>query len=96
MEHRAGYGIRFPVLFDASGDLATRLGPTHVPEAFVVTSSDALLYRGRIDDQYASVTKRRERATRHDLLAALRAVAVGDTRADRRHHAGRLHLRVVA
>src|SRR5262245_37076105 len=35
-KYRQDFHLEFPVLFDASGDLASRLTPTHVPEAFVV------------------------------------------------------------
>ncbi|MCP3916742.1 MAG: PQQ-binding-like beta-propeller repeat protein [bacterium] len=56
-EHRAEYELALTVLFNASGNLAQRLGPTHVPEAFVVDVEDRLVYRGRIDDHYESVGK---------------------------------------
>ena len=49
---RAEYGLRAPVLFDPSGDLAARLGPVKVVEAFVVSEADRLVYRGRIDDRH--------------------------------------------
>lgn len=35
-EHFAGFNVPFPVLFDGSGLLRETLGPTHVPEAFVL------------------------------------------------------------
>ena len=73
--HRAEYGLDFPVLFDASGELADRLRPTHVPEAFVVDADDRLLYRGRVDDRFEAVGKQRASVTSHDLRDAIHGVA---------------------
>ena len=51
------FKIQFPVLFDASGEIADVLGPTHVPEAFVLNADAEVVYRGRIDDLYGEVGK---------------------------------------
>lgn len=75
--HGEQYGLEFPVLFDASGELAARLQPTHVPEAFLVDAEDRLVYRGRIDDRFEAVGRLRQKVTSHDLLAAIEAVAGG-------------------
>ncbi len=74
-EYRREYALEFPILFDASGDLALRLGPTHVPEAFVVLREDVLGYRGRIDERFERVDRLRQEFASHDLLEALRAAA---------------------
>ncbi len=71
------YSINFPVVFDASGDLAAILEPTHMPEAFVVNAGDSIAYRGRIDDRFAGIGKRRARVSSHDLINAIKAVAAG-------------------
>jgi peroxiredoxin len=71
------FGVKFPLLFDASGDLATRFKPDHTPEAYVINKSGAVRYSGRIDDAFASVGKQREVVTTHDLRDALAAVAAG-------------------
>lgn len=76
-KHSGEFQIEFPVLFDASGDLAQALSPTHVPEAFVFDRADRLAYRGRIDDTYADLGKRRPQATTHDLRDAVQAVIHG-------------------
>lgn len=68
------FRIAFPVLFDASGELAERFGPQHVPEAFLVDAVDTLRYRGRIDDLYAEVGKRRAEPTSRDLRDAMTAL----------------------
>lgn len=68
------YKIAFPVLFDATGNIARQFQPTHVPEAFVVDVMGRLKYRGRIDDQFAENLKRRTVVTSHDLADAMAAV----------------------
>lgn len=45
---RDEHGLGFPLLFDASGELASRLQPSWMPECFVLTKADSLAYRGRI------------------------------------------------
>ena len=78
--HRDDYGLEFPVLFDSAGDLAKRLAPTHVPEAFVVDLEDRVMYRGRIDDRFVAVGTLRKEITSRDLADAIAAVAKGDSR----------------
>jgi len=75
--HRDEYALSFPVLLDSAGDLAARLAPTHVPEAFVVDRDDRVVYRGRIDDRFEAVGRMRASIGSHDLLDALRATAAG-------------------
>ncbi len=72
----AEYGLDFPLLFDASGDLARALAPTHVPEAFVLLPGE-IVYRGRVDDSFAAPGQNRAAATSHELADALAAVAAG-------------------
>lgn len=71
------FNIKFPLLFDASGELAAALGPTHVPEAFVVNPLGEVVYRGRIDDQYEELGKKRPAATTHELADAIAATVEG-------------------
>ncbi|MGE5192210.1 MAG: redoxin domain-containing protein [Deltaproteobacteria bacterium] len=73
-KHAAEFNIGFPVLFDASAELADALQPSHTPEAFVIDRNGRLAYRGRIDDLYADLGKKRTEASRHDLADALAAV----------------------
>ena len=72
------YRLEFPLLFDASLELARRLGPTHTPEAFVVLPGGALVYRGRIDDRFVALGQERAATTHHELADALEAVARGE------------------
>jgi mono/diheme cytochrome c family protein len=76
VEHAKTFAIEFPVLFDASGELAARLKPSHTPEAFLVKDG-TIVYRGRVDDHWEKLGKPREREARKDLEEALDA-AVAD------------------
>lgn len=71
------FKVEFPVLFDSTAEIATACQPTHVPQAVVLDAHGKVAYRGRIDNQYAAVGRRRDRATEHDLAAALTALAAG-------------------
>ncbi|WP_372365904.1 redoxin domain-containing protein [Candidatus Uabimicrobium sp. HlEnr_7] len=75
VEFQAQYKLQFPILFDSAGDLASRLQPTTVPEAFVVNKEDEVAYRGRIDNRFSSVGKRRTVSTTNDLQDAILSVA---------------------
>lgn len=77
LEFATEFKTSFPILFDASGELAAHFQPTHVPESFVINIDGQVAYRGRIDDLYASVDRRRSEATAHDLRDAAFAVAAG-------------------
>ena len=71
------FKITFPLLFDASGEIAAALRPTHVPEAFVLDTASQVVYRGRIDDQYGEIGKKRPVAATHDLADAINATLDG-------------------
>jgi hypothetical protein len=75
--HVKKFQFEFPVLFDASGLLAQALKPTHTPEAFVIDDQSRIVYRGRIDDLYADLGKKRTQATQHDLADAIAALRSG-------------------
>jgi peroxiredoxin len=70
------HGLPFPILKDVGNGLADRLEAERTPEVFVLDESRAVVYRGRIDDQYA-IGIHRASATRHDLVDALEAVLDG-------------------
>ena len=75
--HADEYGLMAPVVLDGSQRLAVRLGITHTPEVAVIGRDGAVLYRGRIDDQYKAVGRRRPAPTTEDLSDALRALVAG-------------------
>ena len=70
------HGLPFPILKDVGNGLADRLGAERTPEVFVLDGSRAVVYRGRVDDQYA-IGIHRPSPTRHDLVDALEAVLAG-------------------
>lgn len=77
------YEIAFPIVDERSPavgvSLRNRLSPTHVPEAFVIDSGGRLCYRGRIDDRYADVGRRRAEVRHRDLVRAITRVLGGPT-----------------
>lgn len=70
-KHARDFGLPGAISIDPKGALAKSVGATVTPEAVVVTSSGAIVYRGRISDLYADYGKRRRAATTHDLRDAL-------------------------
>ncbi len=75
--HAKAYSLPFPVLKDPRQALADALEARVTPEVFVLDPGFAVRYRGRIDDQYASRTRKRSEAKAHDLREALEAVLAG-------------------
>ena len=76
-KHAKEYGLTVPVLIDAKHQLVAATGVTRVPEVAVVLPDGTVAYRGRIDDLYTGLGKKRPTATRHDLRDALDAVLAG-------------------
>jgi AhpC/TSA family len=71
------FQLGFPLLFDASQELAALFHPRNVPEAFLVDATGTVRYSGRIDDIYADIDKKKAQPSRHDLLDAMTALATG-------------------
>lgn len=71
------FDYQFPVLLDPAQQLARQTGVTLTPEAAVLSEAGGLLYRGRIDDRYASLARYRNRPTQEDLRLALDAIQAG-------------------
>src|SRR5262249_48131904 len=69
-------GLPSPILTALGNGLADRLGAERTPEVFVLDESRTVVYRGRVDDQYA-IGIHRPAPTRHDLVDALEAVLAG-------------------
>ncbi|MHB1561704.1 MAG: redoxin domain-containing protein [Isosphaeraceae bacterium] len=68
--------LPFPILKDVGNDLADRLGAERTPEVFVLDGSRAVVYRGRVDNQYA-IGIHRASSSQHYLVDALDAVLAG-------------------
>src|SRR5262245_27493494 len=75
--HAKEYGITCPVLIDAKHDLVKATGATITPEAVILTPGGKIAYRGRIDDRYVELGKRRIAPTRRDVRDALAALLAG-------------------
>jgi len=54
------FRLPFPVLKDASGEIAALFGATRTPEVFVVDAAGAVQYHGMFDDQYGYLHRRAE------------------------------------
>ena len=79
IQYAGEYQIAFPLLFDASGELAHRLAPTMTPEAMVLDRTGTVQYRGRIDDLWIDLRKQKLEPSHHDLADAMEAVAAGQS-----------------
>jgi hypothetical protein len=86
-EHAREYRIRAPVVLDPQHDWVKKAGATTAPEAVVFSPVGEVLYRGRIDNQYAGLGKRRAVVTSHDLQVALEAIVAGQPIAEARTEA---------
>lgn len=71
-EHR----ISFPLAKDHDQQVARALGATRTPEVFLLDANGAVVYQGRIDDQYRPGITRPE-ATVFDLRRAIEQVLAG-------------------
>jgi len=66
-----------PAILDSTQKLVHAAAATVTPEAAVIGPSGKVLYRGRIDNVYAALGKRRPEATEKDLRKALDEVLSG-------------------
>jgi thiol-disulfide isomerase/thioredoxin len=69
------YAVEFPVFFDGDTEIAKSLKSAVKPESFVFSKDGKLLYRGRIDNRFASIGRLRNHFDQHDLLNAIVAAA---------------------
>jgi hypothetical protein len=76
-EHARRYDLQIPVLLDPRHRLVKLARATTTPEAVVFGKGGEVLYRGRIDDNYAAFGKKRAMARQHDLTDALDAITAG-------------------
>src|SRR5438128_1861360 len=66
-----------PAILDSTQKLVHAAGAAVTPEAAVIGASGQVLYRGRIDNVYAALGKRRREATEKDLRRALDEILSG-------------------
>jgi peroxiredoxin len=77
--HAKEYSLAFGIWLDPAQSIARAVGVRVTPEAVVVSPTGKVLYRGRIDDRYATSGKRRDDPTSYDLENALDQVLAGAT-----------------
>lgn len=77
LQHAAAYGHRPPILVDRRHELVRAVGATITPEVAVLAPAGVLAYRGRIDDWFGDIGKKRPAPTGHDLRDALRDLLAG-------------------
>lgn len=76
-KHVETFEIKAPVLLDPEQRLA-KLTKAHItPEAVVLAANGSVLYQGRINDLYATQTKKLKEPKTNDLRDALEAIAAG-------------------
>lgn len=75
--HVEKFKIAAPVILDHDQSIARRVGAKVTPEAIIVDRAGKILYRGRIDNFYEALGRKRRAATEHDFRDALAAVADG-------------------
>jgi hypothetical protein len=83
-KHAADFSFTCPVLMDREHLLVKAANAGVTPEAAVISSSNEIAYRGRIDDRYIDFGKKRLAASRDDLRLALEELLAGESVAVRR------------
>ncbi len=78
------YKIPFALTADADHGLVDELGARVTPEAFVLLPDGSVAYRGRINDLFYALGRKRSIVSSHDLHDAIAAVAAGTMPAARR------------
>jgi len=73
-KHAAEYKLTMPILLDAEQKLAAAVGAQKLGQV-VVLQDLQVVYRGRIDDRFATNGKRRDEPSTHELKDALTALA---------------------
>ncbi len=76
-EHARRFDLRPCVVLDPKHELVAFAQATVTPEAVVIGRRGEVVYRGRIDDNYAAFGKKRAVVTEHDLSEALDGLAAG-------------------
>lgn len=75
--HARTYGLPGTILRDPEHLLVRELGATTTPEAAVLDAHGRLVYRGRIDNWYGDLGRKRPQPTRRELRDAIAAVLAG-------------------
>ena len=76
-QHAKEYKSVAPVVLDKTHSWVKVLKATRTPEAFVVNRKGIVLYRGRIDNTFVDLGKKRRAGIRYDLKNAVQDVVDG-------------------
>ena len=77
-KHMSEYSLKPAVaILDKEQRLVEATRATHTPEAAVIDASGKMLYRGRVNNRYPALGKKRRIVTSHDLRDALSAIVEG-------------------
>jgi peroxiredoxin len=77
VKHADSYKLTATILIDAKHQLVKATGATITPEAAVMLPDATTAYRGRIDDIYPELGRRRAAPNQRDLREAITAVLAG-------------------
>lgn len=73
------HNVEFDLIFDKDQEYLKKFNATITPEVILVdTKSDAIIYRGKIDNLYERVGKRRGVVTEHYLQKAIKSHLEGN------------------
>jgi alkyl hydroperoxide reductase subunit AhpC len=75
--HAKDFALKFPIVHDKELTLASQVGASVTPEAFVIDDQGRIRYHGRIDDQFAARQKRNANPLTRELRDAVAAVLSG-------------------
>jgi hypothetical protein len=75
--HAESYDLHPPVILDPTHELVHLAGASVTPEAVVFGKASQVIYRGRIDDLFPTLGKKRSSPTQRDLANALAALSEG-------------------
>ena len=75
--HLSEFELDLPVRRDPGATFVRQIKAAVTPEAFVFDRTNAVLYRGRIDDRFVDFGQARPAATQHDLIDVLDAMLSG-------------------
>jgi hypothetical protein len=76
-QHEREYGYKLPALRDPQHVLVAQAQVQITPEAAVFDANHRLIYHGRIDNWYESLSRSRPAATTHELEDAIQAALTG-------------------
>ncbi|HCN06220.1 MAG TPA: hypothetical protein DIS79_11445 [Bacteroidetes bacterium] len=71
------FQITIPIVVDSGHDSVRKYSATTYPEVFVRTATGVVAYRGRVDDSFLTIGKRRTGVLHHSLKIALEALRDG-------------------